>query len=480
MMHDLDRRKQIMTSVPRIRKRDPSKKSWAEPWKVKMVEPARWTTREYREHCIREAGYNTFLLRSDDVYIDLLTDSGTSAMSDYQWAGLMLGDEAYAGSRNFYYLEANVQKYYGYKYVVPTHQGRGAEHIISRIYIKPGDFVPGNMYFTTTRLHQELAGGTFVDVVIDEAHDPENLSPFKGNVDLQKLEDLIKQVGRERIPYMSLAATVNMAGGQPVSMHNLRALRAVCDRYGIPILLDATRAIENAYFIQQREAGYRDKKVAEILREFCSYIDGCWMSAKKDTLVNIGGWLALNDPEKFDEARNLVVVYEGLHTYGGLAGRDMEAMARGIEESVDDDHIRARVGQVEYLGQKLLDWDVPIVVPIGGHAIFLDAKRFYSHIPQHQFPAQALAADLYVEAGVRSMERGIVSAGRDPETGDHCYPKLELVRLTLPRRVYTQAHMDVTAEAVEEVWWNRDKATGLRMVYEPKYLRFFQARFERL
>ncbi len=469
-----------MTDTPRKRIRDGAKKSWAEPWKVKMVEPVRWTTRDHREQCLREAGYNTFLLRSQDVYIDLLTDSGTSAMSDYQWAGMMLGDEAYAGSRNFYHLEANIQKYYGYKYVIPTHQGRGAEHLVSQIYIEKGDFVPGNMYFTTTRLHQELAGGTFVDVIVDEAHDTQDLHPFKGNVDLQKLEDLIRQVGADKIPYVSLAATVNMAGGQPVSMQNARELRGLCDRYGIPVLLDATRAIENAYFIQQREPGFASKKIAEILLEFCSHTDGCWMSAKKDTLVNIGGWLALNDWDKFEEARNLVVVYEGLHTYGGLAGRDMEAMARGIEESVDDDHIRSRIGQVEYLGRKLLDWEVPIVQPIGGHAVFLDAKRFYPHVPQDQFPAQALAADIYLEAGVRAMERGIVSAGRDPATGDHRYPKLELVRLTLPRRVYTQAHMDVTAEAVEEVMWNRDRATGLRMVYEPKYLRFFQCRFERL
>ena len=469
-----------MTNKNSLRKRDASKRSWAEPWKVKVVESVRWTTREHRERCIEEAGYNTFLLRSEDVYIDLLTDSGTSAMSDNQWAGLMLGDESYAGSRNFYHLEANIQKYYGYKYVVPTHQGRGAEHIISQISINQGDWIPGNMYFTTTRLHQELAGGTFVDVIIDEAHDPESLHPFKGNADLQKVEDLIKRVGADHIPYVSLAATVNMAGGQPVSMQNARELRALCDRYGIPVMLDATRAIENAYFIQQREDGYEDKRVAEILLEFCSYTDGCWMSAKKDTLVNIGGWLALNDREKFDEARNMVVVFEGLHTYGGLAGRDMEAMARGVEESVDDDHIRARVGQVEYLGEKLQDWGVPIVKPVGGHAIFLDAKRFYPHIPQDQFPAQALASDIYIEAGVRSMERGILSAGRDPQTGDHRYPSLELVRLTIPRRVYTQAHIDVTAEAVEEVFWNRDAATGLRMVYEPEYLRFFQARFERL
>ncbi|MHC1724911.1 MAG: tyrosine phenol-lyase [Syntrophobacteraceae bacterium] len=469
-----------MTTQSRARRRDASKKSWAEPWKVKMVEPTRWTTRKYRIERMQEAGFNTFLLKSEDVYIDLLTDSGTAAMSDYQWAGLMLGDEAYAGSRNFYHLEANIQKYYGYKYIVPTHQGRGAEHLVSQIYIKSGDYIPGNMYFTTTRVHQELAGGTFVDVIIDEAHDPTSLNPFKGNVDLQKLEDLIKKVGQGKIPYVSLAATVNMAGGQPVSMRNVREVRALCDRYGIPVLLDATRAIENAYFIQQREEGYRDKKVAEILLEFCSYTQGSWMSAKKDSLVNIGGWLALDDWDKFEDARNLVVVYEGLHTYGGLAGRDMEAMARGIEESVDDDHIRARVGQVEYLGNKLIEWGVPIVLPIGGHAVFLDAKRFYPHIPQDQFPAQTLASEIYIEAGVRTMERGILSAGRDPNTGDHRYPRLELVRVTIPRRVYTQAHMDVTAEAIEEVWWNSGSVKGLKLVYEPKFLRFFQARLERV
>lgn len=458
----------------------PTRKSWAEPWKVKVVEPIRWTTREYRQKCIKEAGYNTFLLRSEDVYIDLLTDSGTSAMSDNQWAGLMLGDEAYAGSRNFYHLETAVQKYYGYKYVVPTHQGRGAEHIISQLLIKEGDFVPGNMYFTTTRLHQELAGGSFVDVIIDEAHVPESTHPFKGDVDFDKLQKLVDEVGPGKIPYVSVAGTVNMAGGQPQSMKNMRQLREFCDRYGLMIVLDATRAIENAYFIQQREEGYRDKKVAEILLGYCSYTDACTMSAKKDTLVNIGGWLAMNDPGLFDQARNMVVVYEGLHTYGGLAGRDMEAMARGIEESVDDMHIAARVGQVQYLGQKLLDWQIPIVLPVGGHAVFLDAKRFYPHIPQNQFPAQTLAVELYVDSGVRGMERGIVSAGRDPKTGDHRYPKLELVRLTIPRRVYTQAHMDVVAESVLEIYDQRQKARGLRLVYEPKYLRFFQARFEKL
>jgi tyrosine phenol-lyase len=458
----------------------PDHRSWAEPWKVKVVEPLKMTTRVQRERAIVEAGFNTFLLRSEDVYIDLLTDSGTSAMSDWQWAGMMLGDEAYAGSRNFFHLEEVVQAHYGFRYIVPTHQGRGAENILSRMLIKPGDTVPGNMYFTTTRLHQELAGGTFVDVIVPEAHDPSAELPFKGNVDLAALEDVIRRAGPGSVPYISLAATVNMAGGQPVSMANIKAVRALADRFGVRIFLDATRAVENAYFIQQREEGFHDTPVAAILKEFCSYTDGCTMSGKKDSLVNIGGWLALNDPALYEEASNLVVVYEGLHTYGGLAGRDLEAMARGVVESVQDDHIRARVGQVEYLGRKLIDFGIPIVHPIGGHAVYLDARAIYSHIPQTQFPAQALAADLYVDSGVRAMERGIVSAGRDAATGEHHHPRLELVRLTIPRRVYTQAHMDVTAESVACVCAQRERARGLRMTYEPRYLRFFQARFERV
>ena len=469
-------------SDPRLRTmgKQFGRRSWAEPWKIKMVEPIKMTTRDERRKCLKESGYNTFLLRSDDVYIDLLTDSGTSAMSDRQWAGMMLGDEAYAGSRNFYHLEEAVHKYYGYRHMVPTHQGRGAEHLLSRTLIKPGHYVPSNMYFTTTRLHQELAGGTFVDVIIDEAHDPANEHPFKGNVDLGKLEALIKRVGAEKIPYVSLAGTVNMAGGQPVSMANVRDLRALCDRYSIPIHLDATRMMENAFFIQEREEGYENNSIATILKEFCSFTDGAWMSAKKDHLVNIGGWLAVNDDDLFDELRNLVVVYEGLHTYGGMAGRDMEALAIGIGEAVEDDHIRARVEQVRYLGTLLTDWGIPIVKPIGGHAIFLDAKSFYPHLSQNKFPAQTLAAELYLDSGIRGMERGTVSAGRDPETGDHRYPSLELTRLTIPRRVYTQAHMDVVAESVKAVYDARNEAKGLKMVYEPKYLRFFQARFEAL
>jgi len=456
------------------------KHSWAEPYKIKMVEPVFMTSRDHREKAIKKAGFNTFLLQSKDVYIDLLTDSGTSAMSDRQWAGLMMGDEAYAGSRNFYHLEEAVQHFYGYKHLVPTHQGRGAEHIISQIMIKEGDIIPGNMYFTTTKLHQELAGGKFVDVIVEEAHDPDSLYPFKGDVDLDKLQAVIDEYGADRIPYIAIATTVNMAGGQPISMKNMQELRALTDKYGIKIIHDMTRVAENAFMIQQKEAGYQDKSVAEITRALCDLTDGATMSAKKDAMVNIGGFLALNDDKLFDEARNMVVIFEGLHTYGGMAGRDMEALAIGIAESVQDDHMKARVGQVHYLGNKLLEFGVPIVKPVGTHGIFLDAKAFLPHVAQDYFPAQVLAAELYIDSGVRAMERGIVSAGRNKETGEHHYPKLELVRLTIPRRVYTQAHMDVVAESVGTVYENREKINGLKMVYEPKYLRFFQARFEKL
>lgn len=456
------------------------KRSWAEPFKIKMVEPIKMTNKEDREKAAKEAGYNTFLLKSEDVYIDLLTDSGTNAMSDYQWAGMMLGDEAYAGSRNFYYLWDNIKKYYGMPYLVPTHQGRGAEHLVSKAMIKPGDYIPGNMYFTTTRLHQELAGGTFVDVIIDEAHDSQNRHPFKGNIDLQKLEDLFKKVGGKKVPYVSMAGPVNMAGGQPFSMENLKAVKKLTDKYGVKLWFDATRATENAYYIKTREKGFADKTIAYILKEMCSYFDGLWVSAKKDLMVNIGGFLATRNKKVYEETRNMVVIYEGLHTYGGLAGRDMEAMARGIEEMVQFDNIRARIGQIEYCGNQLEKYGIPMVYPFGGHAIFLDAKRFLPHLKQDLFPAQTLAAEIYVDSGVRGMERGIVSAGRDPETGKHRYPKLELVRLTFPRRVYTQAHIDVMVESIAQVYEDRKKIKGLKMVYEPKYLRFFQARFAKL
>lgn len=456
-----------------------AKRSWAEPYKIKMVELLKETTRGQRLRAIKKAGFNTFLLKSEDVYIDLLTDSGTSAMSDRQWAGMMMGDEAYAGSRNFYKLEKAVQDYYGYKYVIPTHQGRGAENILSQILIKKGDIIPGNMYFTTTRLHQELAGGTFVDIIIDEAHDPESEHPFKGNVDLDKLDKVVKKHGAKKIPYICIATNVNMAGGQPISMANLKDLREYTNKHGIRIIHDMTRVAENAYFIQQREEGYRKRSIKDIVYEICSYTDGATMSAKKDAMVNIGGFLATNEPDVFEEARNLVVVYEGLHTYGGLAGRDMEAMAIGIGESVSDKHMHARVGQIEYLGHRMMEYGIPIVQPIGGHGIFVDAKRFLPHLSQDQFPAQTLAAEIYLDSGVRTMERGIVSAGRK-SNGENYYPKLELVRFTIPRRVYTQAHMDVVAESADAVYQRRNKIKGLKMDYEPRYLRFFQARFERL
>jgi len=456
------------------------KRSWAEPYRIKMVELLKMTTIQERKVAIKQAGLNTFLLKSEDVYIDLLTDSGVGAMSDRQWSGIMMGDEAYAGSRNFYHMRDTIEEYYSYKYTVPTHQGRGAENILSQIMIKDGDYVPGNMYFTTTRLHQELAGGHFVDIIIDEAHDPDSEHPFKGNVDINKLDKLVAKVGAEKIPYVCIATCVNMAGGQPISMRNLGEVKNWCDKHKILLVHDMTRVAENAYFIQQREAGYQDKTVKQIVYELCALTDAATMSSKKDAMVNIGGFLAMNDEALYEKACELVVVYEGLHTYGGMAGRDMEALAIGIKESVQDNHMQARVGQIEYLGEQLLSEGVPIVKPIGGHAVFLNARTMLPHIPQEQFPAQALAAALYVESGIRSMERGAVSAGRDHDTGKNFMPKLELVRLTIPRRVYTQAHMDVTAESVVRVMKNADKVKGLRFTYEPKMLRFFMGRFEEI
>lgn len=451
-----------------------------EPYKIKMVEPLKMISREERGEKIKEAGYNTFLLKSRDVYIDLLTDSGTNAMSQYQWAGLMLGDEAYAGSENWLHLEETVRELFGFKYVVPTHQGRGAENLISKILIKPGMYVPGNMYFTTTRAHQELAGGTFVDVIIDEAHDPSRDDIlFKGNVDLQKYENLIKKVGAEKIPYITVGVTVNMAGGQPVSMANLRDVYKLSKKYGIRVIFDATRCVENAYFIKTREPGYEEKTIAEIVKEMFSYADGCTMSGKKDGIVNMGGFLAMNEEEIYLQATGLVVVYEGMPSYGGMAGRDMEAFAIGLREAMDYSYIRHRVEQVRYLGEQLIEAGIPIVRPVGGHAVFLDAKAFLPHIPQDKFPAQALAAAIYEHSGVRTMERGIISAGRDKDGNDY-YPKLELVRLTIPRRVYTSAHLDYVAESVKKVYEERDKITGLKWVYEPPVLRFFTGRFERI
>lgn len=450
----------------------------AEPFRIKSVETVSMIPRDVREKVIKDSGYNTFLINSRDVYIDLLTDSGTNAMSDKQWAGMMMGDEAYAGSENFFHLEKTVQEIFGFKHIVPTHQGRGAENLLSQIAIKPGQYVPGNMYFTTTRYHQERNGGIFVDIIQDAAHDATLDIQFKGNIDVNKLEKLIQEKGAENIAYVCLAVTVNLAGGQPVSMANMRAVRELTSKHGIKVFYDATRCVENAYFIKEQEEGFEDKTIKEIVYEMFSYADGCTMSGKKDCLVNIGGFLCMNDEDLFMSAKELVVVYEGMPSYGGLAGRDMEAMAIGLRESLQFEYIEHRVKQVRYLGERLKAAGVPIVEPIGGHAVFLDARRFCSHLTQEQFPAQSLAASIYIESGVRTMERGIISAGRNKETGEHHKPKLETVRLTIPRRVYTYAHMDVVADGIINLYKHREDIKGLKFTYEPKQLRFFTARFE--
>lgn len=451
----------------------------AEPYRIKVVEPIRILSRKEREKTIREAGYNTFNLRARDVYIDLLTDSGTGAMSTRQWAAMMLADEAYSGRESCFRFKKAVRDVMGYKYVVLTNQGRAAEHILyGKVLVKPGDYVPRNMFFTTSKFHIESAGGTLVDVIIDEAHDPQNRHPFKGNIDLKKLEDLIGKVGVDKIPFINIEMDVNMAGGQPVSMENLGEVRDFADRYDKRIILDVCRAMENAFFIKERESGYSEKSCAEILLEMCSYSDGCIMSAKKDAIVNMGGFIGVNDPEIHEKCENLGIEYVGSKDYGGMSGRDMEAVAVGLREGIDDNYLASRIGQVRYLGERLLKAGIPLVEPIGGHAVYLDAKRFLPHIPQSQFPAQALTAALYVHSGVRSMERGVVSAGRDKKTGKNIYPNLELVRLTIPRRVYTNLHMNFVAESIINLYENRDKIKGLKMIYEPKQLRFFKAKFE--
>ena len=450
----------------------------AEPFRIKSVETVSMIPRDERLKKMQEAGYNTFLLNSKDIYIDLLTDSGTNAMSDKQWAGMMMGDEAYAGSENFYHLERTVQELFGFKHIVPTHQGRGAENLLSQLAIKPGQYVAGNMYFTTTRYHQEKNGAVFVDIVRDEAHDAGLNIAFKGDIDLKKLQKLIDEKGAENIAYICLAVTVNLAGGQPVSMANMRAVRELTEAHGIKVFYDATRCVENAYFIKEQEQGFENKSIAEIVHEMFSYADGCTMSGKKDCLVNIGGFLCMNDDEMFSSAKELVVVYEGMPSYGGLAGRDMEAMAIGLREAMQYEYIEHRVKQVRYLGDKLKAAGVPIVEPVGGHAVFLDARRFCEHLTQDEFPAQSLAASIYVETGVRSMERGIISAGRNNVTGEHHRPKLETVRLTIPRRVYTYAHMDVVADGIIKLYQHKEDIRGLKFIYEPKQLRFFTARFD--
>ncbi len=458
----------------------------AEPFKIKVVEPIRRTTRAQREKLIAQAGYNVFALNSEAVYIDLLTDSGTSAMSDAQWAALMVGDESYSGSRSFYRLKAAVAKVMGFPLVIPTHQGRAAENVLFTTLVQPGDVVPNNMHFDTTQAHVEHRGGEARNLVVAEAYDPVANLPFKGNIDLALLERTL--TGRktkanpagESIPLVLITVTCNSGGGQPVSMVNLRAASGLCRRHKVPLFLDAARFAENAYFIKTREPGYADKPIPEIVREMFSYADGCTMSGKKDCLVNIGGFIGLRSRSLYERATVWAVLFEGFPTYGGLAGRDMEAMARGLEEVVDEDYLAYRVGHVAYLGQRLKDAGVPIIEPVGGHAVYLDALRFLPRMPREHLPAWALSAELYIEGGVRGVEIGTVLAGRDPRTGENRYPKLEMVRLAIPRRVYTRQHLDVVAETCRRVYQRRDKITGLAFKKEPPVLRHFTATFIRV
>jgi tyrosine phenol-lyase len=451
------------------------------PYQIHTVEKVGVLSREEREQAIRAAGYNTFLLRSADVAIDLLTDSGTTAMSTDQWAAYEGARASATTSDEYANLVLTLQDITGYEHIIPTHQGRAAEHILSQILINPGQLVPGNMYFTTTKLHQEMAGGVFVDVIVDEAHDPELDYPYKGNIDLDKLAALVEKHGAKKIAYVSFEHSVNMAGGQPVSMQNMKEVYEYCSAAGIPVFYDATRFAENASMIQQRDPKYQDVKVADILREMMLYGDGCTVSGKKDFLINIGGLLAFKDNTEWaDKAKELLRIYEGNVTDGGLPAADLAAIARGIEEMVDDRYIRSRILQTRYLGDLLIEAEVPIVVPPGSHAIFLDAKRFLPHLDQDEFPAQRLAAEIFIETGVRAMERGNVSKGRDPRTGENYRPSLELVRLTIPRRVYTNDHMKAVADGIIRLYQHRDEIKGLKFVYEPEKLRFFQGRFESL
>jgi tyrosine phenol-lyase len=445
----------------------------APPWKVKVVEPIALRPEPERRRALEAAGYNTFLLRSEDVFVDLLTDSGTSALSQEQRAAMELGDEAYAGSRSFFRLEAAMREAYGFRHLIPTHQGSGAEHLLARILVQPGQLVPSNLYFTTSREHVELAGGVWVDVSIPEASDPKSTHPFKGNVDLLRLEHVLAAAAPERVAFVRVEACLNMAGGQPFSLANLRGVAQLARDHGVPLILDATRISENAVFVKDREQGYAERPLPAVIREITSLADGAVFSSKKDHFVPIGGFLALDDDELAERARELVGVYEGFPHYGGIAGHDMEALAQGIRESTDEPLVRHYLSQSAYLGRLLLERGIPIVVPIGAHAVFLDAKRFLPHLAQEEFPAQALAAALYLAGGVRSMERGIVSG----QHGEEPYDGLELVRLTIPRRVYTEEHLAYVADVVEGVYARRQSVPGLEMTFEPAHLRFFQARF---
>ena len=450
----------------------------SEPFKIKVVEPIRRTTGHERDRLLRDAGYNLFQVPADSVSIDLLTDSGTSAMSDRQWAGMMLGDESYAGSKNYYHLEETVRSIFGYKHVIPTHQGRMAENLLFSTIIEPGMCVPNNIHFDTTRANVEHQHAEALDLVIKEAYDPHCDFPFKGNMDLDRLEATIHRVGRERIPLVMITISNNSGGGQPVSMENIRQTRALLNRYRIPLFFDACRFAENCFFIKEREPGYANIPMLTIARELFSHGDGCTMSAKKDGLVNIGGFLSLNDDLWAQEITNMLILVEGFSTYGGLAGRDLEAMARGLEEVLEEDYLRFRIGQVRYLGELLDQSGVPILKPIGGHAVYLNAKDFLPHIPQSKFPGQALAVALYRDYGIRGVEIGTLMFGKkDQTTGETLHPELEMVRLAIPRRVYTNMQITYVAESIIELYRKRELIHGLALTYEAPILRHFTARF---
>jgi tyrosine phenol-lyase len=441
-----------------------------EPFRIKSVEPIQWTTRERREELLKAAHYNLFLLRADDVLIDLLTDSGTGAMSTYQWAAVMEGDESYAGSRSFEHFRDSVQDIFGYKHVIPTHQGRAAERILFSVMCKKGDVVPNNTHFDTTRANVEHTGAEALDLVIPEGKQPATVHPFKGNMDVAALEQCIERIGRERIPLVMLTVTNNSGGGQPVSMENARAVSAVCRKHGIPLYFDACRFAENSYFIKQREKGYADKTPKQIAQEMFALGDGCTMSAKKDGMANIGGFLCTNNDLLAQQEKDLLILTEGYPTYGGLAGRDLEAIAVGLQEALHEDYLRYRIVSTAYLGNHLVEHGVPIVQPPGGHAIYLDARTFLPHIPLTEFPGVALATELYLEGGIRSVEIGSLMFG--------AAAKMDLVRLAIPRRVYTQSHIDYVIEVILEVWRKRESIRGLKLTYEPPFLRHFTAHFE--
>ena len=455
-------------------------KTIIEPFKIKSVEPIRFTTREERINLINEAGYNPFLIHADNVLIDLLTDSGTSAMSSKQWSGIMDGDESYAGSKSFYRFEETVKKITGMKHIIPTHQGRAAEKILFFNTADKGKFIPNNTHFDTTRANIEFTGADAVDLLNETGKHPEIRADFKGNMDVDKLERFIKETGEEKIPLCMITVTNNSGGGQPVSMQNIREVKEVCSKYGIPLFLDACRFAENAYFIKKREPGYSGKSVLEIAQEMFSYADGATMSAKKDALVNIGGFLALNNDELAQKCRNLLIVTEGFPTYGGLAGRDLEAVAQGLEEVLDEHYLQYRIRSIEYMGEKVIAAGVPIIEPPGGHAIYLDAKRFLPHIPQEQFPGQSIVCALYIEGGIRTVEIGSVMFGKYDKNGKLIPPPMELVRLAIPRRVYTQSHIDYVIEIIIEVYNKRHLLNGYEITYEAPMLRHFTARFKEL